>query len=95
MIPAIAPFTVPGVATRASSVVNRSMPPVFSSTPIRTLTPHTMTITAHGTWWIHFVSSPSPDRMSTLAAAKAVSPGLSLNATTATIQSASTPRVPQ
>ena len=49
MTKAITPLTVAGVAMRASSVLNRSMPPVPSSTPISTLTPHTITITAHGT----------------------------------------------
>ena len=39
VVNAMAPFTVAGVQMRASIVVNKPMPPVFSSTPMSTLTP--------------------------------------------------------
>ena len=94
-MPAIVPFTVRGVAIFASKVVKRSMPPVFSSTPISTLTPHTIRITAHGICRTLSASSPSFDMISTVAATKADNPGFSLRNTTASTQSTMTPIVSQ
>src|SRR6187402_679196 len=49
VVNATTPFTVAGDASRASIDVNRSIPPVFSSREMSTVTPHTMMITPHGT----------------------------------------------
>ena len=82
---AITPFTLPGEASRESRLVNRSIPPVASSSAIRTVTPLTMTITLHGTRLKATVSSAARSTSSSVTAAKALNPRLSLKTRTPTI----------
>ena len=83
---AITPFTLAGDATRASRSVKSTRPPVPSSTPISTLTPQTITSTDQGTARSIAASSPVRASTSTAAAAKAASPRLTFNTTTAITQ---------
>jgi hypothetical protein len=75
--------------------VKRSIPPVFSSTPTSTLTPHTITRTGHGTVLTTGPSRAAPVSTSRLAAPKAESPGWALKRTTPAIHAAVTKSVSQ
>src|SRR4029453_10051728 len=89
------PFTVPGVVILASSVVKRSIPPVFSSTPISTLTPHTITTTDHGTLFRTGPPGAHPTSTSRLAPANPDRPGFAFRTTTPPIHTAVTASVTQ
>ena len=59
---------------RARMSVNRSSPPVASSTEISTVTPQTIMMTRHGMIFTASISSPAFNRLSRTAPAKAPSP---------------------
>src|SRR5688572_10346242 len=92
---ATTPFSDAGLARRASIDVNSSMPPVFSSTEISTVTPQTMTMTPHGTRFMASDSSATRISTSTDAARNAANPTLSWNPTTPTIHAPITAIVSQ
>jgi hypothetical protein len=69
------PLTVCGVAIAARPDVNRSMPPLWSITPIRTLTPQTIMITDQGTARTVSTSSAIASTINTDAAMNADRPG--------------------
>ena len=66
--------TVAGVAIRASSSVKSSMPRCADSTPIRTVTPQTITITPHGIFLIASFSSAAFSSDSSAAPVSAARP---------------------
>ena len=59
---AMTPLTVAGDASLERSAVNRSMPPVDSSSAMSVLTPLTIRMTPQGTRLIAVVSSATPNR---------------------------------
>ena len=70
-------FTKPVQAREKGIAVNSSMPPVFSSTKISTVTPQTITITLHGTSRIAAVSSATAISTRSDAARNAARPTFS------------------
>ena len=92
---AITPVTVAGVDTRASRSVNRSIPCVRSSTPMSTVTPHTINTTFHGIRLIVSFSSAAPASDRIVAPVSAAIPTCMSNATTTTTNDARTAIVNQ
>ena len=72
------PVTDSAVEVRASKSVNRSRPPVFSSSAISTVTPVTIRITLQGIFRIESVPSATWPSASTTAPAKAPIPTCTL-----------------
>ena len=90
---AMNPVMVPLVEKRASRSVNKAMPCVFSSKPVRMLTPQTITITDHGIFLIASLVSPAFAKDRITAPAKAPIPTFTLRKITESTRAAITDAV--
>ena len=88
-------LTVPGDDTLASRSVNSDMPCVFSSTPMSTVTPQTISTTPHGMRLMASFSSPALSSDRIVAPTSAAIPTCRLKRITPSTTAASTPMVSQ
>ena len=80
-------------AGRSMRSVKRSRPPVWPSTSMSTVTPHTIMMTRHGMIFTASSSSPALSRLSSTAPANAPSPTSTSRKMTLTMSVAMTARV--